>query len=1088
MHFSLPGTKPNQAITSPKRSSQDQSSPDLHMFPNESISNEKRQPVPLEFPPNEIIQSAKQIIQFSVASSTDRIEGPEFEVGQAKWQVTIHPQGNEKKEYISVFLKLVEAPEDRYSVPAAFVIEALEQAEGEPFHSMSAHYRFNEEASDWGFAYFLPHSSLSDSQALRMFIRITVTVVADPSGMRWSETCSFWNSYRETGFLGIRNQGATCYMNSLLQSLYFSNSFRALIFAIPTEGDRPGESLIISLQKLFCQLQLGGEAGIAFADTTDLTRSFGWGFMEAIEHHDVQEFSKKLQDSVERKLKEAKIADPFEQTFGGKLVSIIKCINVDYQSRNLETFHEILLSIQSGTMRASLEAYTELERIEGENGLTVEGFGKQDILKGVKFQSLPPVLHFQLLRFVFDFSREMTVKLNDRFEFPPSIDMRDFIDEPEEGVSYVYNLHGVLVHCGESNVGHYFAYLKPHPQGGWFKFDDEKVTPASEQEAIFDNYGQSPGPAADSAGLPLKESRSRFVKRFTNAYMLVCIRESEYPRVLIPISNDQIPSHVVAHDEAERRAERERREKKLEEMTTVKVKLADRFTVRQHEGLGFCSFSKEDNCTTLKLPRDKASTNMIVNRISEDSGTQADRIRLWEIVSNRSSKYTLSQVPVILSDSPLSLSSYSSSPNEKRYFVEYLYEESGPEDLDDIVAFVKVFSSDSMQSFLSVVACEKINPKVPLGSVLKDLKRTIQEVGDLSHLGVALESKSTLISDISLDSCLADYRECCPGVILILYQKNQPQTSGIFYSLGSLDAYFTHLTTKKAYTFINTQNEELSFRTEVSCLAPLSQVLGIISHYCKNLPIEYIRCFVRDDEEEIKQLPHTFTLANAIDSKIYFYTLPLDQFTPEEAAEIVNLSEQLVYVSSRGSCIALEGEYFLRGSEQLQASLTPAIYQSHPNKFPQSNLPLAYFLVDGSHSKISHWWIEGTVGEIQEALSLPIATGSKIYVQQVWGSIQVPAFHMTKMVANCHSFPFILCLEPDVKVGEILECLLDQFDQLTEREAKASRVVFEDREGKIWTLAHKDIDERAVAELWPLKWVGFDHTEPYRPQKSMKIL
>jgi ubiquitin carboxyl-terminal hydrolase 7 len=39
-------------------------------------------------------------------------------------------------------------------------------------------------------------------------------------------TPSSYDSKKETGMVGLKNQGATCYLNSLLQSLYFTNAFR----------------------------------------------------------------------------------------------------------------------------------------------------------------------------------------------------------------------------------------------------------------------------------------------------------------------------------------------------------------------------------------------------------------------------------------------------------------------------------------------------------------------------------------------------------------------------------------------------------------------------------------------------------------------------------------------------------------------------------------------------------------------------------------------------------------------------------------------------------------------------------------------
>ena len=65
-------------------------------------------------------------------------------------------------------------------------------------------------------------------------------------------------SEEASGFVGLSNQGATCYMNSLLQSLFMTPEFRAGVYKIPVETDsaKQKDSICFQLQSLFASMQL----------------------------------------------------------------------------------------------------------------------------------------------------------------------------------------------------------------------------------------------------------------------------------------------------------------------------------------------------------------------------------------------------------------------------------------------------------------------------------------------------------------------------------------------------------------------------------------------------------------------------------------------------------------------------------------------------------------------------------------------------------------------------------------------------------------------------------------------------------------
>ena len=62
----------------------------------------------------------------------------------------------------------------------------------------------------------------------------------------------------------------------------------------------------------------------------------------------------------------------------------------------------------------SFKDYVEPQTLDGENKYAAGEHGLQEAVKGVIFETLPPVLHLHLMRFQYDPITDSSVKFNDR--------------------------------------------------------------------------------------------------------------------------------------------------------------------------------------------------------------------------------------------------------------------------------------------------------------------------------------------------------------------------------------------------------------------------------------------------------------------------------------------------------------------------------------------------------------------------------------------------------------------------------------------------------------------------------------------------
>ena len=393
------------------------------------------------------------------------------------------------------------------------------------------------------------------------FERLAGTVIQeDDSDLLINGEVSFSEFHRiySTEHAGLVNNGMTCYMNSLLQTLFHIKEVPRQVFQLPfpEKQAEPNWRWVFAFQKLFLNLMTEKEQP---AQTGGLTSAFGWNTLEVFTQQDVQEFCCKLLDGFEGKLKETNRHNFIQDLFRGQMENYIKCTEVDYESINNEFFYDLQLPVKGfGTIYESFNDYTAKEKLEGDNQYDAgEEFGKQNAEKGIRFKKFPQVLLLHLRRFEYDFQHDRNVKILSKHKIEEEIDVSNYLVEEEKEKDNRYKLFGILIHQGStSNSGHYITYIRPE-MNDWFVFNDESVSKVS-----FDYIQKnSEGGQMNKIYVHSMSMEAGIIPRenCSTAYMLVYIKTNRVEEILRPITNEVIPHYVYMGLKQEKLLQKKRR-------------------------------------------------------------------------------------------------------------------------------------------------------------------------------------------------------------------------------------------------------------------------------------------------------------------------------------------------------------------------------------------------------------------------------------------------------------------------------------------------------------------------------------------------
>lgn len=355
------------------------------------------------------------------------------------------------------------------------------------------------------------------------------------------------DSYEKSssGFVGLRNLGATCYMNALMQQFFMTKPFRNGLLSTNiemTQNQQPDDNLLLfyQLQHMFGFLQ---DSVKKYFDTRNFCSAYKdieGNPVNVAQQQDANEFFNLFCDKIEAALKPSKEKELLKKIFGGVILNQI--VYEDQVSETQEPFFILSLEIKNKkNILESLDLYTRGEMLEGDNKYFSEKLGRHvDANRRSLIKELPNILIFHLKRFDFDFEKMRNLKINDRCEFPTEIDMRaysvegiyekekrDMANIPKRDDNYYkYKLVGVLVHMGSADSGHYYSFImdRTSKEHKWHEFNDDVISKFTADDLDKECFGGfDEFVSKDDTG---KVTQKTKIYRRNNAYMLFYQRAS----------------------------------------------------------------------------------------------------------------------------------------------------------------------------------------------------------------------------------------------------------------------------------------------------------------------------------------------------------------------------------------------------------------------------------------------------------------------------------------------------------------------------------------------------------------------------------
>ncbi|XP_008281574.1 eukaryotic translation initiation factor 5B-like isoform X2 [Stegastes partitus] len=277
-------------------------------------------------------------------------------------------------------------------------------------------------------------------------------------------------SWAHTKYHGLLNQGATCYLNSVLQVLFMTEDFREAVKRYTDEN--PDTQLIDHhLNALFSDLRT------STAYTYNITRTLG--IDKVYEQRDAAEYFERILRMT---------SEDASQIFHGLLSQKTTCRKCHADIDRDEAFWHLPLALVDScsdcySVVDGVKEFFKVSVFCGEDQMYCDPCdAKVDADTQYVMKHHPEVLILLLKRFDFSYRHMSYVKIN------CDVDVPSVIQIPER---QTYELYAFVDHYGDLRSGHYSATIKDEGEDRWYKFNDTSVTLCHDQPFQSDDTMRS---------------------------------------------------------------------------------------------------------------------------------------------------------------------------------------------------------------------------------------------------------------------------------------------------------------------------------------------------------------------------------------------------------------------------------------------------------------------------------------------------------------------------------------------------------------------------------------------------------------------